>query len=152
MHTADHVEQARVVAYVFARDPELARVGAPILAYRRGFEPDQLGATAGEALITAPRQLVRTPVQCAVAAFHGMDRERVPHRETAHRHALPEQTAHLLRIVFEANVRRTELICAAPQLVQRAVYKMLHANSTAPSRSRLSNGSPRRLLGQRLAL
>jgi hypothetical protein len=66
------VEPGILVDVAFV-DPELARVGAAVLADGRGFEPDQLGAPESKAFIAPPSEFIRVAVEGGVAALHGMD-------------------------------------------------------------------------------
>src|SRR5215469_15442024 len=118
MRAANHLEQTCVVGYVVPIYPELTRVGAAILAHGGGLEPDELASASGEALVAAPGQLVGPAIGRRVAAFHGMDRQRVAHSEAANLDWACDLPPDLVRVFFESDVTGAELISRAPQLVQ----------------------------------
>src|SRR5262249_35246871 len=58
-------------------DQKLSRIGPAFFEDGGRLAPDQFGAASAKAAITAKRQLIRPAVQCAVAAFHGLDAKRI---------------------------------------------------------------------------
>ena len=84
-------------------EPELAGVGAAVLADGGGFEPDELGAAGGEALVAADGEFAGIAVELAIAAFHGMDGHGVAHGDGADLDFAAQEGLQLFFIRFEAD-------------------------------------------------
>jgi hypothetical protein len=134
MRAVDHVHQARNFSHAAAVDPQLTRIGAALAADRRGLEPDQLGATARESLVSPPRQLRRPAIGVAVAPFHRMDGDRVPHSGAGDDHLLRQGRADGLRIVQKSDVPRPGVGRRLPDLRHGIEMKMPHVPASTLER------------------
>ena len=76
---ADARGELLIFAQVVLRQPELARVGAPLRQHGAGLRPDQPRAAARKFVVSADRQLPRRAVRRAVAALHRLDHDAVVH-------------------------------------------------------------------------
>ena len=112
MRAANHFEQPCVIGDVIPGDPELTWIGAAVLAHGGGLEPKQLGAAGGEALVAAYGQLVRPPIRRRIAAFHGMDRQRVADPESTYIDGPGDVSPDLVWVFLKPDVPSAEILSA----------------------------------------
>ena len=106
MRAVDHSHQTRHLDDAAIVKPQLPRIGAALAADRRGLEPDQLGAAARESLVSAPGELGRPALGIAIAPFHRVNGDSVPHGGAGDYRLLRQGRANGPRVVQESDVTR----------------------------------------------